>query len=302
MTLGEIIKKYRTTHEMSMDLFSDRSGISKAYISLLEKNKHPKTGKEITPSIQCIKQAAQGMNLDFNELFNMLDGNVALDSSLSPEDSMESPKTKKRASKNLNKILNAIGMSPVELSKDSGVSKSALNHYLKGDLVPSQENAEKMAAVLNVNPLWLMGIQKNMISDQPVVSDGAVQIKVLGRVAAGIPIEAVTEYIDTEEIPAKMAQSGDYFGLQIHGDSMEPRMRDGDVVIVRKQDDAENGDIVIAMVNGSDATCKRLTKYAGGIGLISLNPNYDPMMFTDQEIVDKPVRIIGKVVELRAKF
>ncbi|MST57249.1 helix-turn-helix domain-containing protein [Lachnospiraceae bacterium WCA3-601-WT-6H] len=215
---------------------------------------------------------------------------------------MESPKTKKRASKNLNKILNAIGMSPVELSKDSGVSKSALNHYLKGDLVPSQENAEKMAAVLKVSPLWLMGIQKNMIPEQPVVSDGAVQIKVLGRVAAGIPIEAVTEYIDTEEIPAKMAQSGDYFGLQIHGDSMEPRMREGDVVIVRQQDDAENGDIVIAMVNGSDATCKRLTKYAGGIGLISLNPNYDPMMFTDQEIVDKPVRIIGKVVELRAKF
>lgn len=302
MTLGNIIKEYRTSHEMSMDTFSERSGISKAYISLLEKNKHPKTGKEIAPSIQCIKQVADAMNMDFNDLFNMLDGNVVLDSSVSPDDSLESPKTKKRAAKNLDKILNATGMSPVDLSKKSGVSKSALNHYLKGDLIPSEENAEKMAAVLNVNPLWLMGIQKNMNPDPAASCSSAVQIKVLGRVAAGIPLEAVTEYIDTEDIPAKMAQSGDYFGLQIHGDSMEPRMREGDVVIVRQQDDAESGDIVIAMVNGSDATCKRLTKYAGGIGLISLNPNYEPMMFSEQDIEEKPVRIIGKVVELRAKF
>lgn len=302
MTLGSIIKEYRTSHEMSMDIFSERSGISKAYISLLEKNKHPKTGKEIAPSIQCIKQAADAMDMDFNDLFNMLDGNVALESSISSEDSLESPKAKKRAAKNLDKILNATGISLTDLSKKTGVSKSALNHYLKGDLIPSEENAEKMATVLKVNPLWLMGLQKNMNPDATTVSSGAVQIKVLGRVAAGIPLEAVTEYIDTEEIPAKMAQSGDYFGLQIHGDSMEPRMREGDVVIVRQQDDAESGDIVIAMVNGSDATCKRLTKYAGGIGLISLNPNYEPMMFSDQDIEEKPVRIIGKVVELRAKF
>lgn len=79
MTLGDVIKKYRKDNDLSMDKFSDRSGISKAYISLLEKNKHPKTGKPITPSIQCIKQAANGMNLDFDELFNMIDCEVSLD-------------------------------------------------------------------------------------------------------------------------------------------------------------------------------------------------------------------------------
>ena len=78
MTLGDVIKKYRTEHSLSMDGFSAKSGISKAYISLLEKNKHPKTGKSIAPSIQCIKQAADGMEIDFNELFQMLDGNVTL--------------------------------------------------------------------------------------------------------------------------------------------------------------------------------------------------------------------------------
>lgn len=92
MTLGEIIKNYRNSHSLSMDAFSERSGISKAYISLLEKNKHPKTGKEIAPSLQCIKQAADGMNMDFNELFSMLDCNVAVNtpnSSLTEKDNRD---------------------------------------------------------------------------------------------------------------------------------------------------------------------------------------------------------------------
>ena len=84
---------------------------------------------------------------------------------------------------------------------------------------------------------------------------------------------------------------------------MEPRMYEGDVVIVRKQEDAESGDIVIAMVNGNDATCKRLMKYAGGISLISLNSSkYEPMIFSNDDIIEKPVRILGKVVELRGKL
>lgn len=78
MTLGDVIKEYRTKHNMSMDMFSEKSGISKAYISLPEKNKQPKTGKPITPSIQCIQHAAEGMNVDFNTLFGLIDGNAAL--------------------------------------------------------------------------------------------------------------------------------------------------------------------------------------------------------------------------------
>lgn len=227
MTLGDIIKSYRTTHDLSMDAFSEKSGISKAYISLLEKNKHPKTGKSIAPSIQCIKQAAIGMNMDFNNLFSMLDGNISLED-------------------------------------------DTVNELKFSNSIPA--------------------------------SGKGVTIKVLGRVAAGVPIEAVEDIIDTEEISADMARSGEYFGLQIHGDSMEPRIYEGDVVIVRQQDDAESGDIVIAMINGNDATCKRLTKYTSGIALAALNTKYEPMMFTNEEIIEKPVRIIGKVVELRGKL
>lgn len=112
----------------------------------------------------------------------------------------------------------------------------------------------------------------------------------------------IGDIIDTEEITEEMALTGEFFGLQIHGDSMEPKMSEGDVVIVRVQEDAESGDTVIATVNGTDATCKRLKKYADGIALISTNPAYEPMYFSNKEVVEKPVRILGRVVELRAKF
>lgn len=133
-------------------------------------------------------------------------------------------------------------------------------------------------------------------------SKKGVTINVLGRVAAGLPLESIENIIDTEEITEEMALTGNFFGLQIHGDSMLPNICDGDIVIVRQQENAESGEIVIAMVNDTDATCKRLRKYKGGIELIANNPAYKPMEFSNEEIMEKPVRIIGKVVELRRKF
>lgn len=129
-----------------------------------------------------------------------------------------------------------------------------------------------------------------------------VKINVLGKVAAGTPIEAIEDVIGTEEIPKELAATGTFFGLQIHGDSMEPKISDGDIVIVRQQEDAESGDIIIATINGNEATCKRLRKYRDGIELISNNPAYAPMFFSNDDITNKPVKILGRVVELRAKF
>lgn len=135
-----------------------------------------------------------------------------------------------------------------------------------------------------------------------VTARKGVEINVLGRVAAGIPIEAITDIIDTEEISEKLAQTGEFFGLKINGDSMAPDICNNDIVIVRQQDDAENGDIVIATINGDEATCKRLRKYKEGIELLSINPSYEPFEFSNKEILEKPVKIIGKVVESRRKF
>ncbi len=193
------------------------------------------------------------------------------------------------------------GMKQADLVEITGISKGALSSYISGHYVPKQNNIFLISKALNVNESWLMGNDVPMERFHSSKKKG-VTINVLGRVAAGIPIEAIENVIDTEEITEDLAKTGSFFGLQIHGDSMIPSICDGDIVIVRQQDDAENGEIVIATVNGTDATCKRLRKYKGGIELISNNPTYEPMDFSNQEIVEKPVRIIGKVVELRRKF
>ncbi len=193
-------------------------------------------------------------------------------------------------------------MSQDELAKKSGyTSRSTINKIELGINDVSQSKLKSIAEALNVTVNEILCWDDHNDSHDIKLNHGVV-INVLGRVAAGIPIEAIEDIVDTEEITEEMAKTGSFFGLQIHGDSMEPRMRDGDVVIVRQQNDAESDEIVIALVNGDEATCKRLKKYANGIVLLSTNPKYEPLYFSTEEIESKPVRIIGKVVELRAKF
>lgn len=191
----------------------------------------------------------------------------------------------------------ALGLTQQELAYLMGYkSKSTINKIEMGKNDVSQSGVTKFANVLNTSVAYLMG-WANLNTNK-----SAVSINVLGRVAAGTPLNAIEEIIDTEEITEDLAKTGSFFALKIKGDSMEPRIYDGDVVIVRQQNDAENGDIVIAMVNGDDAVCKKLKKYSGGIALISLNSKYEPMMFSDKDISDKPVKILGKVIELRGKL
>lgn len=200
------------------------------------------------------------------------------------------------------------GFRQSDLVERTGISKGALSSYISGRYTPKQNNVYLIAKALDVSEAWLMGadVPIERIDMDASTNDNIIKlgksINVLGRVAAGIPMEAIEEIIDTEEISEDLAKTGEFFGLQIHGDSMEPRFTEGDVVIVRKQDDAESGDIVIATVNGDEATCKRLRKFRDGIELVSTNLSYKPMFFTNKEILEKPVKILGKVVELRAKF
>ena len=200
-------------------------------------------------------------------------------------------------SNNLKRYLSSYDMTQLELSQKLGVGTTSVSNWCNGLKSPRMDKIDAMCTLFNCTRSDLMEEPKSFINKKH-----GVTINVLGRVAAGLPIEAVENIIDTEEIPEELARTGEFFGLQIHGDSMEPRMYEGDVVIVRKQDDAESGDIVIAMVNGNDATCKRLTKYANGITLSSLNAKYEPMIYSNDEILEKPVKILGKVIELRGKL
>lgn len=184
-----------------------------------------------------------------------------------------------------------------ELAKRIGVHESSINKYEKGLVDIPLSKISELARVLKVTEAYLMGWEEKT----PQTQQG-IQIPVLGTVAAGIPISAVEDILDYEEIPSSWQSQGEFFALRIKGDSMQPKMDDGDVVIVRQQSDANSGDTVIALVNGDDATCKKLQKTENGIMLVSTNPNYLPMFFTNEEIQTKPVVILGKVVELRSKF
>jgi len=186
-----------------------------------------------------------------------------------------------------------------ELSKLVGVTRQTLSRYETGVInnIPS-DMIERIATALHATPAQLMGWDEE---DTPSKAAG-VSVPVLGRVPAGIPLEAIECIIDYEEIPNEMARTGEFFGLQIEGDSMAPRILNGDVVIVRKQFEVESGDIAIVMVNGDDATCKRVMHHENGLSLVSNNPAYPPRYFTATEVERMPIQIIGKVVELRGKF
>lgn len=181
-----------------------------------------------------------------------------------------------------------------ELSEKLYKSESTVRMWELGKSEPDLDTLNKLSAIFNVSTDYLVGKASS--------GNKGIRIPVYGNVAAGIPLDAVTDIEDWEEITEEMAVSGDYIALRIHGDSMEPRMTNGDVVIVRLQPDVDSGDMAIVLVNGDQATCKRVQKTVEGIMLVSTNTAYAPMFYSNKQIEDLPVRILGKVVELRAKF
>ena len=188
------------------------------------------------------------------------------------------------------------GLTQKEVADKLGIHCTTYTKYETGASEPSFEMLNKLADLYDISTDYLFGR-----TNKSGAKSGKL-IPVLGDVAAGIPIEAITDIVDYEEIDATMARTGEFFGLRIKGDSMEPRMREGDVVIVRKQDTAETGDTVVVLVNGNSATVKKIKYGPDGITLLPTNPAHDPFFYSAAEVEQLPVRVIGRVVELRAKY
>lgn len=190
-----------------------------------------------------------------------------------------------------------IGLSAETVAEKLGVSPATIYRYENKDIKKFPTDIlEPLARVLRTTPSYLLGL------DETDENKHKNLVPVLGTVRAGIPMEAVENIIDYEEISEDMARQGEFFALQIKGDSMEPRICEGDVVIVRKQSDVDSGDTAIVLVNGEEATIKKVQKFNGGINLIPSNPSYDVRTYTNEQIEVLPVQILGKVVELRGKF
>lgn len=190
-----------------------------------------------------------------------------------------------------------IGLSAEIVAEKLGVSPATIYRYEKNDIKKFPTDIlEPLAKVLRTTPSYLLGL------DETDTNKNRFLIPVLGTVRAGIPMETVENIIDYEEISENMARQGEFFALQIKGDSMQPRICEGDVVIVRKQPDIDSGDVAIVLVGGEEATIKKVQKFHGGINLIPNNPAYDVRTYTNEQIESLPVQILGKVVELRGKF
>lgn len=198
--------------------------------------------------------------------------------------------------KNIKELREKYNLTQSELGKIAGVSDKAVSTWETGAAEP------RMGAIQRIADHF--GITKGSIIEDKTSHHNisSMRIPVLGEIAAGIPIDAIEDILDYEEIESSLASTGEFFALRVKGDSMEPRIKNGDVVIVRKQSDAESGSTVCALVNGDTATVKKLMKYESGISLVASNAAYEPMYFSNEQIESLPVRILGRVVELRGKF
>lgn len=206
---------------------------------------------------------------------------------------------KKVFSKNLRKYMDLYQKSRSDICKDLGFAYTTFTSWETGVNYPRIDKIEMMADYFHIEKSDLIEDK----TDKPSSPAKGIRIPVLGRVAAGIPIEAITDIEDWEEIPQSMAKTGEYFALKIAGKSMEPRMMDGDVVIVRRQSDVDSGDIAVVLVNGNDATVKQISKSDAGLTLIGWNPSvYTPKTYNRKECKELPVTILGKVVEIRGKL
>lgn len=166
---------------------------------------------------------------------------------------------------------------------------------------------EILAKYYNVNPVWLMGYDVpmdeniNSLNTVPLSDLNQTEIPVLGKVKAGYDYLAQENIIGHIFLDFKPSDPENYYALQVTGDSMEPLFSDGDIAIVHKQDNFDSGNTCIILVNGDEATVKKVTKTDDGIDLIAMNPYYPIRHFTKNEMNEIPVKIIGKVVEARKR-
>lgn len=195
------------------------------------------------------------------------------------------------------------GLTQALLAEKIDINRSVLNRIELGTRPIRDNEISSIAQFFNVTTDYLLG---NDGTQQKSTRPAYIKrIPVLGTVRGGIPTMAIEEWEDWEEIDTRTSpfRSGEFFALRVTGRSMEPTLCEGDIVIVRQQQTINSGEIGIVMVNGNEATVKEVKESSDGITLIGHNTAvFSPAFYTRQEIEELPIRIIGKVVELRRKF
>ena len=183
-----------------------------------------------------------------------------------------------------------------DLAKTIFVNQTAVSQWERGVTTPSPDMLVKLANLYGVTVDYILNNRDDTIPND------LRRVPVLGEVAAGLPMMAEENIVDYEEIDPAMATSGELFGLRIKGSSMEPRIKEGDVVIVRKQEDVDTGDVAVVLVNGDSATVKRFRRSQKNIYLIPENEDYAPIHLTTDDFESGDARILGIAQEVKIKL
>lgn len=199
----------------------------------------------------------------------------------------------------LQKAINIRNIKPVELHEKTGISESLISKYLSGNAIARQKKLSLLSDALSISPVWLMGYDVP-IESIPIKNIEKAKIPVLGTVKAGYNYLAQENIVGYESVN-NISNPEEYYALQVTGDSMEPLFSDGDIAIVHKQDDFESGNTCIVLINGDEATVKKVVRMEDGIDLIAMNPYYPIRHFSKKDMKEIPVKIIGKVIEARKR-
>jgi len=191
------------------------------------------------------------------------------------------------------------GMNQDDLAKKLGTTRQAVSRYEKGDRQANQDILFALSNIFNVKVDYFFPESLSETSNAIKVTGNFVKIPVIGEIACGDPILAEENIIDYHVEPADLLPAGNLFYLKAKGDSMEPKIPDQSLVLIREQSDVESGEIAAVLVNGdTEATLKRVKKQNGYLILQPDNSNYEPIIVDE----NNPARIIGKALQITAKL
>ena len=214
------------------------------------------------------------------------------------------------------------GVSQRQFAMSCGLSNGYISMLEKNENpktgLPIKPNIDQLVKIANAMGMTLTDLLQQA-DDMPVtvndvkrmtrrpvnakpISDSC-SIPLVGRVAAGEPLFDEGNVIGEVFVDPKLvAGAENLYALKVKGDSMSPKILDGDTLIVREQPDAEDGEIVIVTVDGDEGTCKKLKRYPDTLALVSINPAFEPIYYTWEQVEQLPVRIVGKVIQSRHDF
>lgn len=206
---------------------------------------------------------------------------------------------------NIKRLRKQLGYSQTQFANLLHVTQGAVSQWEIGATRPDTEQLITISKMFDVSMDSLTDGPEDIKKMEPRkgTRKDYITIPVLGSIPAGIPFEAIEDVLDWEDLAVEDTMPGkEYFGLRITGDSMEPEYRSGDTIIIQQQDHCNSGDDCAVMVNGDDATFKRVRLQENGLILQPLNPKYETRFFSTEEIQDLPVRILGVCIEIRRRI